>query len=114
MRDRDRVEAAPALDLGRRFIVEQRDALPEEVGLAVRDEQRSLADRELRLRADARQPAIVADPVAVIDAQLLKRRPALPLLRNVLACVLADRAALRWRAGLRKLRPARAADRQQD
>jgi hypothetical protein len=72
-----------------------------------------LGDCELGLRADAREVAVLADPIAVIGAQLLERRPALALLRNVLARVLADRAALRRRTGLRKLRPAGATDRQQ-
>ena len=54
VRDRDRGEPAAAVDLRRGRVVEQRDAVPQHVALAVRDEQRALADREARLTCRSR------------------------------------------------------------
>jgi len=59
------------------------------------DEQGALSDCERRLGADPDEAAVVTDPVAVVGAQLLERRPPLALRRNVLARVLANRAAVR-------------------
>ena len=70
VRDRDRGQPAAALDLVRGGVVEQRDAVPHQVRVAVGDEQRALADREPRRGADADQRALVAELVRAA------RRPA--------------------------------------
>jgi hypothetical protein len=60
----------------------------------VRDQQRPLADRELRLGADREQPALVADQVLMSPAQLVQGRPLLPIQADVLARVFTDRAVV--------------------
>ena len=54
VRDRDRVRARRARSISALgLVVEQRHAVPQHVAVAVRHQQRPLADRELRLGADA-------------------------------------------------------------
>jgi hypothetical protein len=108
MRDGDCGNAALRLDLAGGLVVEQRDAVPEQVRALPRDEEGALADRERRLRSDPDEPGVVANPVAVVGAELGERRPALALGRDVLARVLADRAPRR--GDLAELDAARAAD----
>ena len=110
VRDRDRGEPAAPLDLRRGRLVEQRDAVPQQVGVAVGDEQRALADRECGIGADAGQRALVAELVGVAGGQLGQRRPALPGLRDVLARIEADRARRRRGLRVRVLGPAGNAD----
>jgi hypothetical protein len=87
--------AAAALDLLGGGVVEQRDAVPQQVRLAERHEQRALADAEPRGGPDPGQALVVADLVGALGAQRRHRRPRLPGLGDVLARVLADRAAVR-------------------
>src|SRR5262249_41570944 len=88
-------------------LVEQRDAVPQQVAVAPGHEQRALADGEARLGADAGEAGLVAELVAMRAGQLGRRRPPLAVGRDVLARVLADRAAL-GRTG--ELDPAGGAD----
>src|SRR5919107_1472127 len=74
-----------ALDLGGGRVVEQRDAFPQEVRVAPRDEQRALADGELRLGADADELALGPDRVLVVRCELRERRPPLAVRWHVLA-----------------------------
>ena len=62
MRDGDRLEAAEALDQGHGGVIQQRDAVPQDVAVRRADEQRALADGECRLRADADQARLVLAP----------------------------------------------------
>jgi hypothetical protein len=101
VRDGDRRQASALLDLLRGGVVEQRDAVPQQVGVAEGDEQRALADREVRRRPDADEIALSTDIVRAVGAQLRHRRPLLPARQDVLAGVGADggrtRAARRRR-----------------
>ena len=111
VRDRDRGEPAAALDLGGRVVVEQRHAVPQQVAVAERHEQRALADRELRLGADAGQLALAGGSRCVCSrrssSSVVQRWPAVG---DVLALVLADRAVVGRRVGVRVLDPAGDAD----
>ena len=112
MRDRDRREPAAALDLGGGRVVEQRDAVPQQVRVAVGDEQRALADGELRLGPDADEVALRRGSCS----RGRRRRSSsvvhcLAAKPDVLARVGADRARLRRALALGELGPARHADR---
>jgi hypothetical protein len=97
VRDRDRIEAARRPDVRADLVVEERDAVPQDVPAGRADEQRALADREARLAADPDEPRrLLADLGAVVTAELVERRPALAVPADVLALVLADGTA-RWR-----------------
>src|SRR3546814_4951540 len=71
-----------------------RDAVPQQVAARRAHQQRALADREAWLGADAEQAfGLRFDAVAMRVAQRLERGPLLPAAADVLALVLADRAA---------------------
>ena len=93
VRDGDRRQPAAALDLLRRRVVEQRDAVPQHEARR----RSGPADRAGRSRSRAWcRPRSARSSgrmlVAVVGAQLGERRPALAVLWDVLALVLADRA----------------------
>src|ERR1043166_8242917 len=114
MRDRDRAQAAAALDEGR-DVIEQRHAVPENVAARRLDEERALPDPELRLEPDAGQPRLfLADLRPVRSPHVVVRHPLLALLRHVLPLVAADRARGRRLARRRELRPARLAQERRD
>jgi hypothetical protein len=106
VRDRDRGQAAVALDLSGRVVIEQRHAVPQDVAVAGRHEQRALPDRERRVEPDAVVRALATDLVAVAGAQVVAGPPRLPRGGHVLALVLADRAAFGRRVGRCELRAA--------
>jgi hypothetical protein len=110
MRDRDRTHLSPRPHRLDRGVVHERDHVPEHVALGRLGEQQPLADREGRLDADAEVARVLPDVAAVVAGKLLERRPLLTSGPDVLALVLADRAALRRLARLGELRRARAAD----
>src|SRR5205085_12429354 len=111
MRDRDRGNPAACLDRSDRLVVDQGDAVPEEVPGGRLDEERALADRERRVGPDPSQPGLLLlDAVAMAGPQLLERRPALAVRRHPLALVLADRARVRRLRALGVLEAARRAD----
>jgi len=90
VRDGDRLEAAAPLDLLGRGVVEQRHTVPHQQPLAERHEQRTLADRERWLRADAGQLELWRHPVPLPCARLGHGGPSLAARGHVLARVLAD------------------------
>jgi len=109
--DRDRGDPAELLDTAADLVVEERDAVPEDVSARRLDEERALADREVRSRADARQPRLLlADVGAVVAPELLECRPLLAGPADVLALVLADGTARRWLCALGELAPTGDAD----
>ena len=111
VRDRDRGDPAELLDPRAELVVEERDAVPEDVAAPRRDEERALADREARLAADPEEARpLLADLGAVVAPQLLERRPALAVATDVLPFVLADRAARRRLGSLGELASAGDAD----
>jgi hypothetical protein len=111
VRDRDRAEPAELLDAGADLVVEQRDAVPEDVPARCLDEEGALPDREARRRADANQARpLLPDVRAMVAAKIVERRPPLAVPADVLSLVLADRAARRRLRALRELTSARDAD----
>src|SRR5579862_8369491 len=102
MRYRDGVQSAKPVDQGDRGVIDQRDAVPQDIPLRCANEQSALADREPRLRADPDEPRLVlAESVVVRNPEPLERCPRLALWRDVLALVFADgalnRRSVAWR-----------------
>ena len=111
MRNRDGVQAPKSLDQSDGGVVDQRDAIPQDVAFRRAQEQCALADRELGLRADADEAWLVlAEPVVMRNSEPFERCPRLPLGRDVLALVFADRALNRWNVTRRILCAAGSAD----
>src|SRR2546421_395133 len=95
MRERDGRDPPAVPELLHDVAVDQADAVPQHVAVGRGNQQRARPDAERWLRADPDQPEVVADVVTVsLRSHLLQRRPLLPLPADVLALVLADRAAL--------------------
>jgi hypothetical protein len=67
VRDRDRRESAEPLDTRAELVVEERDAVPEDVSAGRLDEESALADREARLAAEPDEAGLLlADVRAVV------------------------------------------------
>src|SRR6478672_9115059 len=93
MRNCDGVQSAKPVDQSDRGVIDQRDAIPQDIPLRRAKKQSALADRELRLRADPDEPRLVlAESVVVRNPEPLERCPRLALGRDVLALVFADGA----------------------
>ena len=102
--DGDRRQTAAALDRGDRVVVDEVDAVPQHVAGRGLDQVGLLADGKARLGGESGQTGIDGlDGVAVLAAKLAERGPALALMPDVLALVLAHRAARRWLARRRVL-----------
>ena len=111
MRNRNGVQSAKPVDQGDRGVIDQRDAIPQDIPLRCAKEQSALADRELRLRADPDEPRLVlAESVVVRNPEPLERCPRLALGWNVLAFVFADGALNRRNVTRRILCAAGTAD----
>src|SRR5262249_8800003 len=95
VRDRDLRDPAQLLDPRDRRLVDQPDAVPEEVAFGRLDQEGPLADAELRLGIDRVEPLFfLLDRVPVRPAEALERRPLLTVRADVLPLVLANRAML--------------------
>ena len=107
VRDRDRLDPAKLLHRPYRFVVEQRNTVPQHVAGGRLHQQRALGDRKARLRTDADQSwRFQLDRGVMIAAQVIECRPLLPGKVDVLSFILADRAMLRWLLRRRELRAA--------
>src|SRR5207237_4540753 len=91
-------------------VIEERDAVPEQVALWCGNENRSLADGKRRLGSDPEQTEVVAHLIPMGLAKIAERCPSLPRPADILPLVLTDRA-MPWlvRSG-RELNPACRAD----
>src|SRR6202043_2157398 len=92
--DGDRFESAQGADerLGR--IVEQGDTVPQHIAVSRLQQQRALADTELRLGVDFEQAGLQSPPrVDVSAAELFRSSPTLSAGRHELAFIVANRAA---------------------
>src|ERR1700755_2511124 len=97
MRNRDGVQSAKPVDQGNRGVIDQRDAIPQDIPLGCTKEQSALADRELGLRTDPDESRLVlTESVVVRNPEPLQRCPRLALGRDVLTLVFADGALSRW------------------
>jgi len=96
MGDRDGGDAAETAHDLDRGVIDERDAVPEDVAAWRAQQQRALTDGKLRHRADADQAGLVL-PVAVEmpAREGIERGPLLPAGRHELTLVLADRTARR-------------------
>ena len=111
MRDGDGAQAAETLDEGDGGLVDERDAIPQDVAVRRANEQRALADGETRLGADADQARLVlAEGVEMADREPVQGRPRLSARRRELALVLAHAALSRRSSARRILHAARRAD----
>jgi hypothetical protein len=111
--DRDRPDRAARGDGLDRDLVDERDHVPDHVPLIRLDQEQPLADPDLRLDADTEIAGVLANVGAPLGPQLLERRPVLTVEPDVLALVLADRAAFGRRLALGELRRTGQADRVQ-
>jgi hypothetical protein len=103
VRDGDRADAAGGIDCGGDRVVDERNAVPEQV----LNEKRALPDSEARLGANPDQSRLqLLDPRAVANAPVGERGPLLAFVTDVLALVAADRARLRRRSRRPELRTA--------
>ena len=111
VRDGDRRQTTALLDRGDRVVVDETDAVPQHVAGRGLDQVGLLADGKARLRGKSGQTGFDGlDGVAVLAAELGERGPALALMSDVLALVLADEAARRWLGRRRVLGAAGDAD----
>src|SRR3954452_22406620 len=91
VRDGDRRQTTPLLDLVDRVVVDEADAVPQDIADRGLDEVGLLTNGKARLRGKSGQTRCDRfDRVAVLAAQLGEGGPALPLMTDVLALVLAD------------------------
>ena len=117
MRDRDPAEPARRLDHPHRRIVDQADAVPEQVPSRTvlrrgRHQERPLPDRKARLRADPEQPVTLGPHRQPMPApERLERGPPLPAPAHELALVGAHRTDLERPLARRKLHATGDADR---
>src|SRR5207245_4271792 len=97
MGEGDSVKATALFDCGNALLVDEPEAIPEEVAGRRLDQESPLSDPNWRIAADAGEAGLeVADfDVAAFRAQLGQRGPPLTLGWDVLALVLADRAGRR-------------------
>lgn len=78
-------------------VVEQGDAVPQDVAMRGAHEQRPLPDRERRFHADADEVGLLlAQHHGVLPGEVGHGGPLLPIPPDILAFVLADRAVSRW------------------
>jgi hypothetical protein len=103
MRNRNGVQSAKPVDQGDRGVIDQRDAIPQDIPLRCAKEQSALADREPGLRANSYEPRLVlAESVVVRNPEPLEHCPRLALGWNILTLVLAD-GALNRRSVTRRI-----------
>jgi hypothetical protein len=111
MRDCNRTDAAARVDFGSGLVVEEGDAIPEQISSWRLQEQSALANRKFRFCADPEKPwRFLFESVMVISRQPFERRPFLASVTNKLPFILANRTALRWSGAFSKLRSALDAD----
>ncbi len=92
VRDRDALDASHLSDRGNRRVIDVCDAVPEEVSAVCTNENRPLADGELRHGPDADDARVRFDDAVLVVAcpQLRQGCPLLALTAYVLTLVLAD------------------------
>src|SRR5215204_3948514 len=111
MRDGDRRNTAQGLHRSDAPIVDEADAIPQNVAGGGTNVERPLGDRELRLRpyADELRPFHIK-LILVSSLHLLQRGPLLPGRGHELPVILADSAVFGWKDGVGVLYAASDAD----
>ena len=111
MRNRDGADAATRIYLGDCFVIQQRDAIPEQISSRRLQKQSALGNRDFRFSADPQKlRRFLFDAVVMISAQLLERCPFLASVTDELPFILANWTARRRFRSFTKLRPALRAD----
>ena len=111
MRNRDGADAAACVYLGDCFVVQQRDAIPEQISSGRLQKQSALAYRKFRFSADAEKlRRFLFDAIVMISREPFERRPFLAGVTDELPFVFANWTARRRFRSLSKLRPALHAD----
>ena len=111
MRDRDGADTAACVYLGDCFVIQQRDAIPEQISSRRLEKQSPLANRKFRFGADSeKQRRFIFDAVVMISREPFERRPFLAGMTDELPVVLANWTARRRFRSIIKLRPALHAD----
>src|SRR6185295_14484044 len=105
--DRDRGNAAQRLYPGHRIAIDEADAVPQNVAGAILNHESTLSNGELRVCPDApNSRALWIERVMMCGSQIVQRNPMLSLQADILALIVANRAAFRRALDGRKLRPA--------
>ena len=111
MRNRDRADTAARVHLGNRVVVEESDAIPEQISSGRLQKQSTLAYRKFRFGADPQKAwRFFFQAVVMISRQPFERRPFLASVTNKLPFISANGTAWRRPDCLRKLRSALHAD----
>src|SRR4029453_7540146 len=111
MRNRDGADAAAYVYLGDRFVIQQRDAIPEQISSGRLQKQSPLAYRKFRFGADPEKPRrFIFDAVVMISRKVFEHRPFLAGVTDELPFIFANWTARRRFRSLSKLRPALHAD----
>jgi hypothetical protein len=111
MRYRDRADAAARVDLRDCSIVQQRDAIPEQISRWGLHKQSALADGKFGLGANAKEvPRFFFKTVLMIGCEAFECGPFLAAMAHKLPFILANRTAERRLRRLGKLRSALYAD----
>src|SRR6266496_2691095 len=111
MRNCDRADTAARVHLGNGVVVEESDAIPEQIASGRLQKQSTLAYRKFRFGADPQKTwRFFFETVAMISRQAFERRPFLASVTNKLPFILADWAPWRRLDCFRKLRSALHAD----
>ena len=91
MRDCNRSEAAARVDFGSGLVVEERNAIPEQISSRRLHQQSALAYSKFRLCADPQKMwRFLFEAVVMISRQLFERRPFLTGVTNKLPFILAN------------------------
>jgi hypothetical protein len=111
VRNGNGADAAARVHLGNGVVVEESDAIPEQIPSGRLQEQSTLAYRKFRFGADSQKTwRFFFEAVAMISRQLFERRPFLASVSNKLPFVFANWTVWRRLGFLSKLRSALRAD----
>src|SRR5882757_2080515 len=111
MRNRDGTDAATCVYLGDCFVIQQRDAIPEQISSRRLEKQSALSDRKFWFCADPQKlRRFIFDAVVMSSRKAFERRPFLAGVTDELPFILANWTARRRFRGLSELRPALHAD----
>src|SRR6476659_9434290 len=104
MRNRDGADAAACVYLGDCFVVQHRDAVPEQISSGRLEKQSPLAYCKFRFRADAEQQRrFIFETIVMITLYSLERRPLLACVTDELPFIFANWTARRRFRGLTEL-----------
>jgi hypothetical protein len=111
MRNRDRADTAARVHLGNGVVVEESDAIPEQISSGRLQKQSTLAYRKFRFGADPQKAwRFFFEAVVMISRQPFECRPFLASVTNKLPFIFANGTACRRLRAFSELRPALHAD----